>query len=268
MSGRSRDCGKDPSPDRTWLTLWLLAFGLFAASAVAYAGVLNRSDGSHLANSAWLFPFFVVVFIAWTFEHYRVSPGRGVPSIAASIVGAWFVVLAIGTQHAMPFYPSVERFGEALESRLVGNGESPIEVTGRLDAPLDASAPALGIGQDVTRLEAQRFSAELKSLAGDRPTYIDYSVSGTFGALTTGYWYFAADLDPAELPFEEDHMEISTRERQRNIDALKDPGNPINVLVTSDPGTEKSQAVLGRGGFDLVGQLSLNGAPVLVFSRT
>lgn len=268
MAGRSQERDTKTMTDRMWLSSWLVAFGLFAASAVSYAGVLNRSDGSHLGNSAWLFPFFIVVFVAWALEHQRMSPGRSVPVTAVSIVGVWLVVLAIGLQHAMPFYPSVQRFAEAVESRLVVNGESPIEVPGRIDAPLDPSAPALGIGQDVTRLEAQRFSAEVKSLAGERPTYIDYSVSGTFGALTTGYWYFAADLDPAELPFEEDHMEISTRERQRNIDALKDPGNPVDVLVTSDPDTEKSQAVLGRGGFDLVGQLRLNGAPVLVFSRT
>lgn len=253
---------------RSVIPAWLSALGLFAASAVAYAAVLNRSDESHLANSSWLFPFFVVVFMAWALEQQRTSPGGVVTIAIVAIPMVSLIIVGIGSRSIMPIYPSLEKFGSALASRVEGVSNPLFPPSGRIDAPLDPLDPALGIGQDVSRQEAERFSADLKSLAGERPTYIDSSVSGSFGALTTGYWYFAADLHPVELPFEEDHMEISTHERDQNLKALSDPENPIEVLITSDPHTEKSTVVLQRGGYNLLGQLLLKGHPVQVYVRS
>jgi len=174
--------------------------------------------------------------------------------------------MAIGTGRVIPFSPAVQKFLVALESRFSEEAAAPNVVASRLDAPLDPSSPALGIGDGVSRLNAQRFAADIKAFAGERPTYVDYSVSGSFGALTTGYWYFAADLDPVEIPFEEDHMVITDHERVQNLEALRDPDNPVAVLVTNNVESEQSRAVLSRGDLVLSGTVDLNGAQIQVFT--
>ena len=245
---------------------WLTAIGLFAAAAVAQASVLNRSDNSHLFNSSWLFPFFLVAFLAWARQTSNRSMRSREAFVSVAMVSTWLIVMAIGTDRVIPFVPAVQKFWVALESRFSEEAAAPDIVASRLDAPLDPSSPALGIGDGVSRLDAQRFAAEIKAFAGERPTYVDYSVSGSFGALTTGYWYFAADLKPVEIPFEEDHMVITDRERFKNLEALQDPDNPVSVLVTNNAESDQSKAILSRGDLALAGTVDLNGAQIQVFT--
>ncbi|MDC3376948.1 hypothetical protein OAV85_02970 [Candidatus Nanopelagicales bacterium] len=137
---------------------------------------------------------------------------------------------------------------------------------GRIDGPLNANASALSGGPSVTRTEVEDFASALKRELGDIPTYVDTSVGGSVGALTTGYWYFAADLKPVEIPYEEDAVVITETQRQANLMALRDPGTSICGLVTANPETDQARAVLERGGFALASQVSLAGQPITIFS--
>jgi hypothetical protein len=243
---------------------WIAAFGLFIAAAVALSSSLNRSDNSHLFNSGWIFPFAVVAFIVYALEMRREIPTFLRVAFVSPVI-IWLVTLMFGTTSIFPFMPATNRLVSAIQGRIALWDWVPPNSMGRIDGPLDENAPALTGGPSVTRTEIEDFTSALKRELGEIPTYVDTSVGGTVGALTTGYWYFAADLKPVEIPYEEDAMVITETQRQANLVALRDRGTAICGLVTANPETDQARAVLERGGFALASQISLAGQPITVF---
>lgn len=243
---------------------WAAAFGLFVAATVALSSSLNRSDTSHLFNSGWILPFAVIAFVVFAIEVRQVVPTfANIASVGTVVM--WLISLMLGTESLFPLAPAIDRFTSAIKGRVNLVDWKPPESLGRMDGPLEANSPAFPGELSVTRKEIQDFSSELKLELGDVPTYVDQSINVSTGALTTGYWYFAADLRPVEIPFEEDAVVITETQREANLEALREPETRICGLVTANPETDQATAVLERGGFNLISQIPLAGQPISVY---
>ena len=134
----------------------------------------------------------------------------------------------------------------------------------RVDAPLRPEDPAFVAQSDLTLGDAGTLTTAIQQWGGAEPVYIDPSLSNAFGSYI-GYWYFSADVKPAEVPYEEDSLVLTEVQRQLNLAALRDSGNPICTLVTASPESEESRAVLARIDNPVRADVSIAGKTIQIY---
>jgi hypothetical protein len=246
---------------------WTLVFGTFIAAATAQVSVLNRADSSHLLNCYAIFPIFLTLFLVWTAAdvkgpHLKIRVPIGLLIVAAAV----FAVNRGTPEYAFPT-EIAGRAATALVARTAETPDLPTGLNARLDAPLKASDPAFANLSNMTLGEAETLIQALRERAGPQPIYIDPSLAdfSAFGPFL-GYWYFAANLKPVEVPYEEDSLVITEVQRQGNLTALRDPETAICSLATVDSNSEESQAVLARLGKVRFSEIMVKGIAVRIYS--
>lgn len=226
---------------------WITVVGIFVAAVTAQASVLNRADASHLLNCYVLFPIFLTLFALWAMWGKTSMSSRFRMPIAVAII----VIAGFAVNRGDPGYAAPQRVAErlmtAVEFRLFGPSESLIPGHQRVDAPLSPEDPAFLALSELSLAEASELTSAIRHWAGTQPVYLDPTLSGMFGPYL-GYWYFSADARPVEVPYEEDSLVLTEHQHQRNLAALRDSGNSICTLVTGNPESEESRAVLSRIG--------------------
>ncbi len=235
-------------------------FGCFVAAAVVQSGVILRSDVSHLVGVMLVTPLLVGATAALGGALLALRSGLGRSLLGLCVVAAGWALLPWETSGGGPpsWQPAQSSSFTAARSRLADPWSVRTAQYHRREGlrPLPAGAAArLGPGyeewpqgysnsdQPISALV--RFADDLRRVVGSRYTY----VSKDAPERQPGLWYFLADLQPFDLPFEPTSMAFNPlRLPSENLRAIADRERPLGAVVTMKPGAADSRIAIERLG--------------------
>ena len=231
---------------KAWSQERAVLFGCFIAASVAQSGALLRSDSSHLVNVMVVTPILVgaTATLAGSLLELRSATGPLLLAIC-TILGGW----AILPWESSSFAVARGRLTNPWSGRTM-----PYEKRDGLHKLSDGAAARLGAGysawprayssSDKSVGDLVRCADDLRLLVGQRPTYV--SLDAPEGQ--PGLWYFVADLQPFDLPFETASMAFDRAHRAANLRAIADRSRPLAAVVTTKPTAEDSRIAIERLG--------------------
>jgi hypothetical protein len=225
---------------------WTTIFGVFCGAAIAQAGVLSRSDSSHLINSFALYPFLIALFLVWVLEQRIILTPWSRAATAVIIGGLALVSLQIATGWDARPSMLAQRLIAPIHARSMQAESLPQSPNPRMDTPYFAQTNAVSLSGESPK-QVDELARSLKGYLGDRTTLVDPEMAYLFGN-QLGYLYFVADLKPFELPYEDLSLAITRHLVQLNLDSVLDLDRPLCGLITTNPDAPFSQAALARMG--------------------
>jgi hypothetical protein len=225
---------------------FLSVFGLAIGAVIAQAGSLTRSDSTHLINSFVLLPFFLIATLILLLE----IATKKISTIAVVTAVAILCLFQLPTNF---YWVSEAGLHDRFSAPLNYKSETPLAFATQSDNTFQkrmrnlvnsSNGPILN-SSNTSSDDVLKFASDLKALAGKKITYIDPENPKAFGG-QVGFWYFASDLNPAQVPFEEMSMAISQAQKRRNLEYLQK--YPPEVYFTSNEGSELSKAIIQSMG--------------------
>lgn len=214
----------------TFAQVRLLAFVLVLTAC--YQTALHRADDTHLINTMLALPFVIVLGVRdiprWSALSWG---GRAIARVAlAALVLAIYPLMPLVLHpYVAVVQPALNRLvtPEPIRSGAVAAAEaaSPPDANRRIP-PFLANAPSAALGS-VSMPDFLDVIAKLKTLVGDRKTYVEFVPT-----VLTGLVYFAADLKQGPYTYDKETMLLNRYMYRDWFDYFRAHADEFECVIT------------------------------------
>ena len=188
-----------------------LFISFLCVQLVCYPVALLRTDGAHLQNTTIALPFILVLGAQHLPRFLGVATARH-----RSIIRWGFAIVALVLLPAGRLLKAREILLTP-HARFASRGPSaPVDARVPYARARPSDQPFAADTTIVSRRSWLDFAGDLRDIVGDRTTYV-----ARMPFMTSGAWYFFADLTPAPVPLDGDTMILNERDHLRVLDDMR-----------------------------------------------